>query len=100
MKKSIYLLLVAIPAVLLLASINRFSSTPTGFKMGTPAIKSMNTLAFGPGGILFIADSRGATIFAIDTKDVQAIEKAQPVEIKNIDQKIAAFLGTETKNLK
>lgn len=59
----------------------------------------MNTLAFGPGGILFIADSKSATIFAIDTKDVQALDKAKAVEIKNIDQKIAAFLGTETKNL-
>jgi sugar lactone lactonase YvrE len=67
-------------------------------KTGTPDIKSINALAFGPDGILFIGDSKGAAVFAVDTKD-NAVEKATAVEIKNIDQKIAAVLGTEAKIL-
>ncbi|WP_420151867.1 hypothetical protein, partial [Spirosoma sp.] len=38
-------------------------------------------------------------VFAIDTKDANTVEKAAQVEIKSIDQKIAALLGTEVKNI-
>ena len=99
MKKIIYCLAAAIPAVFLLANISRFSSTPAGFKSGSPDLKSINALAFGPGGILFIGDAKSGNIFAIDTKDVTPVDKAAPVEIKNIDQKIAAFLGTDPNKL-
>ena len=37
-----------------------------GLEVGTPAIKSVGPLAFGPEGILFIGDNGGAAIFAID----------------------------------
>ena len=57
-------------------------------------------MAFGPDGILFIGDSKSAAVFAIDTKDKTLVEKAAAVEIKNIDQKIAAALGTEAKNIR
>lgn len=35
----------------------------------------------------------------MDTKDATMSEKAADVEIKNIDQKIAALLGTEVQNI-
>ena len=95
MKKFIYCLAAAIPAIFLLANVSRFSSTPAGFKRGTPDLKSINVLAFGPEGILFIGDAKSGNIFAIDTKDITPVEKAAAVEIKNIDQKIASFLGTD-----
>lgn len=99
MKKIIYSLAAAIPAILLLANIGRFSSTPAGFKMGNPDLKSINSLAFGPGGILFIGDAKSGNIYALDTKDVTPVDKASAVEIKNIDQKIASFLGTDANKL-
>ena len=40
-----------------------------GLSVGTPAIKSVGALAFGPGGVLFAADNVGASIFAIDVGD-------------------------------
>src|SRR6202008_3532526 len=43
--------------------------------------------------------SRSATVFAIDTKDKTAVEKATTVEVKDFDKKIAASLGTEAKNI-
>jgi len=98
MKKLILLLVAAIPVMLLVAYTNR-ADTLTGFTKGSPGIKSINALAFGSNGILFIGDSKSASVFAIDTKDVAMMEKAEPVDIKNIDQKIASFLGTEAKNI-
>lgn len=63
-------------------------------------MQSISAIAFGPEGILFIGDSKSAAVFAVDTKDKIMAEKATAVEIKNIDQKIAAALGTETKNIR
>ena len=99
MKKIIFSCVAAISFLLLLAYTNRSSRAMDNFVIGPPQIKSINALAFGPEGILFIGDSKSASVFAIDTKDTDRLEKAAPVEIKNIDQKIAAFLGTEAKNI-
>ena len=99
MKKEFYTLLIALPVVLLLAFMNHKPASAYGLKTGTPDIKSINALAFGPDGILFIGDSKRAAIFAVDTRDNGAVDKAAAVEIKNIDQKIAAILGTEVKNI-
>ncbi|HVF81548.1 MAG TPA: hypothetical protein VM884_06425 [Flavisolibacter sp.] len=65
----------------------------------TPAdVKSISAITFGPDGILFIGDSKSATVFAVNTKDTK---KGKPAafDIKNIDQKIAAALGTEAANI-
>jgi hypothetical protein len=85
---------------LMLMAINKPVKNRYGLVAGTPDIKSINTLAFGPDGILFIGDSKSASVFAIDTKDKTAVEKGAASEIKNIDQKIAASLGTEVKNIR
>lgn len=60
-------------------------------------IQSISAITFSPEGVLFIGDSKGATVFAVTTRD----KKANPssIEIKNIDQKIAAALGTEVANI-
>ena len=64
------------------------------FKTGDPQVKSMNSLAFGPQGILFIGDSQGAEIIAIDTEDKEAAGEVSAVEMKKVDETIAAMLGT------
>lgn len=99
MKKISYILAAGF-AVLLLIAANRPNKNAYGLKKGTPEIKSISALAFGPDGILFIGDSKAVSVFAIDTKDKTMVEKAPAVEIKNIDQKIAALLGTEVKNIR
>lgn len=85
---------------LLLIAAGRSNKHPYGLTTGTPEVKSINALAFGPEGILFVGDSRSATVFAIDTKDKTLVDKAKAIEIKNIDQKIAAALGTDAKNIR
>jgi hypothetical protein len=99
MKKLMISLLAAIPILLLLSNANKTTVATDGMRLGTPEIKSISNLAFGPNGILFIGDSKSAVVFAVETKDVDAHEKSVEVNIKNIDQKIAAFLGTEAKNI-
>jgi hypothetical protein len=72
---------------------------PAGFVNGTPEIKSINALAFGPDGILFIGDSKSASVFAIATNDNQKNDKGTAVDIKKFDQKVAAALGTTVENI-
>ena len=98
--KKIYLYLTLVAAgALILANTNRHSGVREGFVLGSPEIKSISALTFGPDGILFIGDSKSATVFALDTKDNQKVEKASPVDVKQFDQKIATALGTEVKNV-
>lgn len=98
MKKVYYFLSVGLLALLLTATTDR-NAPLTGFDNGTPAIQAISALAFGPDGILFIGDSKSASVFAIDTKDKTSVAKAGTIDVKNVDQKIAAVLGTEAKNI-
>jgi hypothetical protein len=70
----------------------------SGLKMGTPDLKSVGPLAFGPDGVLFIGDTNGAAIFAIDTGD-RTPSPAGPFKVQNVDEKIAGMLGTDAKQL-
>jgi len=98
MKKIYLLLTAAATGVVLFAGINRSTSVTEGFVTGTPEIKSATALTFGPQGILFIGDSKSAAVFALDTKDTKKA-KAQAFEVKNLDEKIAAALGTTKENI-
>ena len=73
---------------------NNPESLKSDFKLGNPEIQSVNALAFGPEGILFIGDSKRAEIFALDTKDQTPAKEVTDVSIDQVDQKIAALLGT------
>lgn len=80
-------------------------STPTNlsltedFILGNPEVKSVNALTFGPEGILFIGDSHQAAIIAVDTKDNQSKEAPESVDLKNIDEQIAAIVGTTADDI-
>jgi hypothetical protein len=98
--KKLFFLGAVLVALGVLVAATRSASNPYGLKMGSPAIQSISAIAFGPDGILFVGDSRSGAVFAIDTKDKAPVEKATAAEVKNIDQKIAAALGTEAKNVR
>lgn len=63
-------------------------------KAGNPALKSINQLAFGPDGVLFIADTKSAAIVAIATGDTKAASGSSMIKAEAINHKIAALLGT------
>ena len=67
-----------------------------GMEEGTPDMKSIGALAFGPEGILFAAGPKGAVVFAIATDDAKG---AKASKIADLNQKIAATLGVDTGNV-
>jgi len=69
------------------------ASLTDSLKAGKAELKSAGSLAFGPDGVLFIGDSLGGAIFAIDTQDRTASQAAS-VDVKGLAEKIAAMLGT------
>lgn len=97
MKKTSFYFIAGITWLFLSSGITH--RTSNALLNGTPEIKSINALTFGPEGILFIGDSKSAMVFAVKTKDTKLNKKQDAVEIKNIDQKIAAVLGTDVKNI-
>ena len=70
-----------------------------GLEVGTPAIKSVGPLAFGPEGLLFIGDNAGAAIFAVDAGDSDSGSGAQGVNIDNFDSSLASYLGCSREDV-
>jgi len=68
------------------------------FAKGTPEVKSITALAFGPNGVLFLADPTTATIVAVDTGDTAPGGKDN-IAIEKIDEKIANMMGTTAANV-
>lgn len=101
MKKIILSIVICVIAFVTISAIAlKESKLTTSFIVGNPEIASINALSFGPEGILFIGDSKNASVYAIDTKDRVLNENAEKVNIENLDTKIAASLGTTTDNIR
>ncbi len=65
-----------------------------GSRSGQGAIaRSAGALAFGPEGILFVGDSKGAQIVAIETGDVKAPAGPVKINVQGLDAKIAGLVG-------
>jgi hypothetical protein len=60
---------------------------------GKVQLSSAGALAFSPDGVLFVGDSVGGAIVAIDTDDHKAVSAAPKVNVQGIDEKIAALVG-------
>src|SRR5258705_10132385 len=65
-----------------------------GLQAGKVDLKSAGALAIGPDGILFVGDTLGAKIVALDVDDRTASKAPANLEIKGVNEKIAAMLGT------
>ena len=70
-----------------------------GLKDGKPDLKSIGPLAFGPDGVLFVGDTAGAAIFAIDTGDKAEAAAKGNIEVKDVSGTIAKMLGTTAQQL-
>jgi len=66
---------------------------------GNPGVKSAGPLAFGPNGVLFVGDTQSAAIFAIATDEPSTASTKKAVNVKGINTKIAAALGTEARDI-
>jgi hypothetical protein len=65
-----------------------------GMAVGTPDLKSAGVMTFGPDNMLFLGDSVGGAVFALDVADTGRDDAIADFEVKQIDRKIAALLGT------
>jgi len=70
-----------------------------GFQEGKAPVKSISQLAFGPDGILFLADSKGAAVIAVATGDTQAGAAARAFKVDALESKLAALLGSTPDQL-
>ncbi|MDB5350360.1 MAG: hypothetical protein JWN86_1607 [Planctomycetota bacterium] len=61
---------------------------------GTPEWKSAGPIAFGPDGLLFLADTKGAAILAVDLGDKKAQSEGASLKVDAVNEKAAELLGT------
>jgi len=60
---------------------------------GKAQLMSAGPLAFGPDGVLFVGDSVGGAVVALDTNDHTAPRSAVKIDVQGVDAKIAALAG-------
>jgi hypothetical protein len=82
-----------------LISTPALASLTSGMKEGKPEFKTMNQLAFGPEGVLFIADTKAAAVVAISTGDTKSAASGGMIKAEGINHKIAALLGTSADQI-
>ena len=51
-----------------------------GMTLGKAEFKQMNQLAFGPQGLLFVADAKAGAVVAIATGDTKAVSSAKAIK--------------------
>ena len=69
------------------------------FVNGSVDFESIGQLSFGPQGILFFGDSRGANLFALETKDITPAADNKPLAVADIEEKIAQQMGAKARDI-
>ena len=64
-----------------------------------PTFKTIGPLAFSPDGVLFAGDTQAAAIFALDLGKAAAGGAPGAKAIPAFDQKVAALLGTDVREI-
>lgn len=82
-----------------LSACGAFAAPGDGMTSGKLTLKSVGPLAFGPEGILFVADTQSAAIVAIDTQDTKPAAGNDLLKVEGINSKIAAVLGTSADQI-
>lgn len=70
-----------------------------GLKEGKPDLRSAGALAFGPDGILFVGDSKGAAIFALDTGDTKGEKSKVRLKLGGLNTEVASLLKSSADNV-
>jgi hypothetical protein len=79
-------------ALALLFALAAATDPGSTLKEGKATLASAGPLAFGPDGILFVGDTQGATLWALDTGDRKP--GAGKINVGGLQDKVAAMLGT------
>lgn len=89
----------AMAGAMMIAVSARADDPTASLKQGNPQIKSAGPLGFGPDGILFVGDTQGAALYAIDTGDRNTSDQKRPVKVNDLGAKVAGMLGTDPKQV-
>jgi hypothetical protein len=65
-----------------------------GMRVAPVQLQSAGVMHFGPDGVLFVADSRGGAVYALDIADATRDTSSTGITLKGVDEQIAAALGT------
>jgi hypothetical protein len=83
----------ALSVLLAIQPAARAADWTAGMKQGKAELKSMGPIAFGPEGILFIADTKAASVVAVATGETKAAPAAS-FKVEGLNRLIAGVLGT------
>lgn len=84
---------------LILVVVSAYYNPGKARQKGTPDIKSMSQLEFGDEGILFVGDSEGGIIYAIDLQDSEKSQFQEAISIADLEGELADMLGTSSENI-
>lgn len=70
-----------------------------GLHSGTVDLRSAGPIAFGPDGILFLADNAGAKIFAVDVADARPQAGPAPLDLDDVDVRVGSLLGCDAGDI-
>lgn len=85
-------------SILALLPIAALAASPA-MEPGPVRAKSFSKLTFSPDGILFIADSIGARIWAVDPEDRKSPSELKQLEITDLEGKLAGMVGGEPRDV-
>ena len=66
-----------------------------GLEVGSADVRSAGPIAFGPDGILFLADNAAARVLAVAISDGDVGAGMDPFEYEDVNTRIAAYLGCD-----
>jgi hypothetical protein len=90
---------VRLAAGFLCTAVLAVAASSTNLQPGKASLKSAGALAFGPDGILFVGDTPGAAIYALDVQDHTPAKANGALAVTGINEKIAAMLGTSADQI-
>jgi hypothetical protein len=64
-----------------------------GLEIGTPELRSIGPIAFGPNGILFVVDNASAAIVALGLPEADTNGGLAALDVEDLDVRLGAFLG-------
>jgi hypothetical protein len=90
-----FLKLSALAVAIAASGITPSTSSTAAAQNPAVALQSIGPLAFGPNDVLFAGDTLGATVFALDLGAAATTPAQGTKDVADLDQKIAALLGTD-----
>ena len=100
-RRAVPSVLIAAATITALAAFRTLDSRSRAHNSGTYPMRvaplrlqSIGVMTFGADGILYVADSRGGAVYAIDVAETQRDTSTSGVRISGVDEHIAAALGT------